>query len=351
MPSIEKFKEAENKAAYLIQEEIDTAFYGQLSALAKKEREDLAKEIICLRDSNFPQLIKKLSKLCFGAKGEAFVRGGAGDFLGNILAELVAQAELQKEKNEQFAVLFLENKQPSYPQSYVFDDEVSYIFSLIYEVAEDYPTSYKENLASNLANKTLNPLVIEKIYAENRDLELQALNKNREKHLNTQRALQEAVKNSSKLTSYFEQRLQTAPKSLEMYYKEEKSISPQRYENGLEAIKTHIKTSTWDLGGIGFLRGGVNIQIDNKSIRVPHRVAEIYKLIDAFEKKVDQNEQDKYVLYNGIQKLSREALDNPRTGQKESTRTFYRDILHDSYVAADRLEKKLTEDESASLIK
>ncbi|KTC85104.1 hypothetical protein [Legionella brunensis] len=301
MPTIANFNAAPNKTSFLLKEDLDTQFYQQLNALSKKEREELAQNIVAQRDSNFPHLIEKLSRLCFADKGPLFIRGGSADFLGGILFELVRQKELAREESKTFAASF-KARPTTLPLNYEFDKEVKAIFSLIKKVAQEYAATQKnenfvKNLWSNLANKIFNPLVL-------------AAN-----DLNLARNMQAVISNTEALNSYFEARLN----------------DPEAYVQAIKEIKARIK-EPWDLGGFAFFRGGVTTTLDGQTLRVPHRVAKMVDLIQEYESKTTHTEEETYKLYKDIQEYAQEALDSPRTAQKESTKVFYRALVNDSYL-------------------
>ncbi|ASQ45040.1 hypothetical protein [Legionella clemsonensis] len=340
MPTIQELIHAKNKTTYLLKQEISSAFYSQLSNLDKEERIRLAKEIVNQRGQNFPTLIRKLSKICFDTNGAKFIREGSADFLAGILAELVKQNERKKEKNKQFVPLFIQNEEDAFPEDYQFDEEVAYIFSTIYEVAGDgYDETFANNLASNLANKIFNGLILES--PENKSPQLA---------IRIAKKTQQAVSNAKSLTSYFRERIDEAPPFPDTYYQERQ----QSYQQAVNQIKDSIITAEWEvgkleIGNFAFFRGGVDIEVDGKLKRVPHRVAEIYKLITTFEAKADPNEQEIYQLYHDIQQFAQEALNSPRRGQKQSTKDFYGKILNDFYLEHSE-ELQVEEGEEDALI-
>ncbi|OCH98175.1 hypothetical protein A8135_11430 [Legionella jamestowniensis] len=360
MPTIQELRAAKNKTTYLLEQEIDSGFYSELSnSLDKSERIKLAKEIVRHRDSSFPTLITKLSEACFKDKGPEFIRKGASDFLANILIELVKEAELKKDERQQFVKLFTQNKEASYPENYQFPPEVAYIFSTIHKVATsfdkkhgkerlvsssdlgevsedktDKEDAYSAKLASNLANKVFNVMVLDATPKE--DLPIISLK------------LQSAVANEEKLSTYFSKHLpEISPSFADGYYLQRKL----NYDTAIDQIEEKIANSEWKLGGFdfgfGFFQGGV--KLDGVQNRVPHRVAKMYQLISEFrDKKGRYSEQDTYQLYVDIQKCAQEALENPRRGQKQSTKEFYNDVLNDVYLGTGEFE--VEDDERARLV-
>lgn len=92
---------------------------------------------------------------------------------------------------------------------------------------------------------------------------------------------------------------------------------------------------------LNIFKGGVAIDFQGETIRVPHRVADIVGLIKEYN---CSEVKDVYKLYADIRKKAQDALDNPRTGQKQSTKDFYQNVLDNLYVAHDVMVVEPNED-------
>lgn len=105
-----------------------------------------------------------------------------------------------------------------------------------------------------------------------------------------------------------------------------KVIKQGSIEPHLLNIQHYIEHMPFLVGGFGLFKGGVEVKMpDNSYKRLPHRVAEIYKL--TFNLKTCSNNTEKEKLWQEIRKTAFEALDKPLYYRKESTTDFYRNVL------------------------
>ncbi|KTD17570.1 hypothetical protein [Legionella jordanis] len=331
MTTINQFKECKDKTAFLLENFLDEQFYEELGKLDKETRQELAIEI--LASDNYQRIIIKLADLCFRKNGSEFIRKGSSDFLADVLCELLRRNE-SKEKTETFAYI-LEHNSEVLPQNYEFSEAFKNILAIIQDIAQRFAKSradlsYINHLASNIFIKVFGRLVIDSLAPIDSSNPSQY-----QKQFFLPGKLQQFSKQPEMLQQYFNEKLQDTTPDTELIaeiYSELQEQKEVAHLNAITTIKSLILNNHWEVAGIGFLKGGVNLVLEGKTLKVPHRVAEIANLVEGFEQLEDPNAEDLFQLYRSLQTKAKEALDQPRRGQKESTREFYRALLNNSYL-------------------
>ncbi len=326
MPAIQDFKNAPDKAAFILSAQFDRNFYAVMNKaehFSMDERKSIAKELV---DNSYKYeydlLLIKLIDLCFLNKGSEFIRGGSADFLGDILQEFARQNEGDKFVAACKKVL-QENpgtKSCAFPEEFQMGSTLAFILSYIVRIANKFDqdktdTTYTSNLGQNLANKIFFPLLIN------------AGTPQEGAALVTPFKVWAATKQVDVGTYMLSHASLKVGDIVDQYYKQ-KTV---QHENAISSIKNLIKEQSWVLGGFGFFQGGLTIELDGVEHRVPHRVAAMAQLIKDYEDKPDS--KDVFELYDRIRDKAQEALDMPRAGQHESTRVFYNDVLKNLYVS------------------
>ncbi|WP_133139009.1 hypothetical protein [Legionella genomosp. 1] len=337
MSQLSRFKKSQDKIEFLNDHYLDKAFYDDLCAMSKEEREQYASEIInqIRDDDDLEFLILRLTDLCFEAKDEKFIRSDSGDFFANILLKIIKELD-----RDAFARAYqASNTKNAYPEDYVFNEKITHILNIIRNIAARKGELHQQYLHSNLAIKIFNPLIMEGI-------------------INPQELapLQQIIANKTALDEYFTTRL-SDPKDysarVEPYFEAQAKALDEKQElhhNAIQNIKQLIRSKPWSIPGFLFIKGGVDINVDGRTLRVPHRVAEMARAIDAYEAKQNKTENDLYDLYEHIKDIAQEALDNPRQGRQPSTTQFYKDVLENVYRAADVGLVNTNEDDRAQLL-
>ncbi|KTD50191.1 hypothetical protein Lqui_1516 [Legionella quinlivanii] len=337
MSQLSRFKKSSNKIEFLTDPYLDKAFYDDLCAMSKEEREQYANEIVeqIKHDGGMELLIIRLTDLCFEAKGEKFIRADSGDFFANILLKIIKELD-----GDAFAKAYQEsNIKNAYPKDYAFNEKIDQILNIIRSIAARKGELHQQYLYSNLAIKIFNSLIMEGI-------------------VNPQELapLQQIIANKTALDEYFTTHL-SDPKDfsagVEPYFEAQTKAQDEKEElhnNAIQNIKQLIRSKPWSIPGFLFIRGGVDMNVDGRTLRVPHRVAEMARAIETYEAKQNKTENDLYDLYEQIKDIAQEALDNPRQGRQPSTTKFYNDVLENVYRARDVNLVNTNEDDRARLL-
>ncbi|WED42508.1 hypothetical protein [Legionella cardiaca] len=357
MHTLAEFETAEDKIAFLLDPTVDVRFYAQLvKPNLKQEKARIIKEILDAESPDFPKLIIKLTDLSF-SHSSTFIRT-SDDFLKELLFEFFKKEDLKLLESKRFAQLYEDNPGilPSSEQ-YQLSKDAQRIFTLVRNVAvqkgfqEENP-AYQQTLGSNIVFNIFISLIREQ-YIEKLAANYDAKNPDPVLLKQVQQAtkeLNDIIKqpHSEQLSdTYFNSHLTTVfdTTPVDDYYKDKKNMHEQAIAN----ITKLIKTSEWDVAKIGFFRvGGLNYTFEGKALRLPHRVTEMAKLITAYNNLESPTDKDLYKLYKDIQAHANDALENPRPGQKESTRNFYHRVLDNLYFTEQELDQKPSE--TASLI-
>ncbi|MCE3045963.1 hypothetical protein [Legionella sp. 16cNR16C] len=339
MSQLSRFKKSSNKIEFLNDPYLDKKFYDELCAMPKSEREAFASEIAeQLTPDNLSQFITRMTDLCFEAKGHEFIRAASGDFFAGVLFRLIKKLDV----DNTFKTAYQNsNNKHVYPQEHVFDQKTVEILNIIRSIAAKKGVEHQQNLYSNLAIKIFNPLITDDIANPQ---ELMAISMD----------LQKVITNKTALDQYFSTRIPDAEApGVEAYFEERTKALDEKQElhnNAIQNIKQLIRSKPWSIPGFLFIRGGVDINVDGRTLRVPHRVAEMARAIDTYEAKQNKTENDLYDLYEQIKDIAQEALDNPRQGRQPSTTKFYKDVLENVYRAADVGLVNTNEDDRARLL-
>ncbi len=204
------------------------------------------------------------------------------------------------------------------------------MFSLIKAMANQFATNknnqdYSDNLGQNLANKIFFPLIVN----SGDPLDPAQLLENAQLVTSFKRW---AATESEQVKTYFSNRISVnAEQDIGNYFDDKKT----QHENAVLSITALIRDNEWQLGGFdlfcfSLFKGGVSMEFEGRTIRVPHRVAAMAELIKEYNRSEDK---DVYNLYADIRAKAQEALDNPRIGQSGSSKYFYQNVLDNIYVA------------------
>lgn len=318
-----KFLKSSNKAKFILSSAFNDDMFTALNAEKKDIRQKIAADLVNRRNEyNFDVLIIKLTQCCFATKGSRFIREGSSDFLADVLYTLAEQTD---GKNFVDCCQKMTKPQKSFPKEYQFSTELAHVFSLLYTLADMFAKnksddSYRSNMGQNLTNKIFFPLLI------NAEAPMQAALDSTRKTSLIEPFKDWAAHHSKEVEAYFDTRLKgdTAQEVKEVVENEH-----QRYKDAILNIRHLIKDTQWQLGGFSIFKGGLPVTLDGKSLRLPHRVAAIAELIKDHEALPGSTTDME--LYRQIRAKAQEALDAPRTGQHASTRSFYNNILDDTY--------------------
>ncbi len=347
MPSIQQFKETHNKAEFVLSSAFDINFYLRVEAISKEERQELAQAITeeLLKkgnESRLDALITKLSDICFTCKGPEFIRGGPSDFFSDILYSIALQTDKEDFINSCKQV-DRSSSQCAFPETYQFNATLARVFSLIKWMANQFATekndqNYNENLGQNLANKIFFPLIVNS--GDPQDVAQLLENAQLVTPFKVWASAQ-----SAQVKEYFSSRISVdVQHNIDNYFADKKNC----HENAISSISNLIRSEEWQLGGFDLFcfdifKGGVTVDFEGETIRVPHRVADIVELIKEYNRSEDK---DVYKLYAEIRTKAQEALDTPRAGQKQSTKDFYQNVLDNLYVAQNVITVDHNEDNS-----
>lgn len=342
MTKLKQFLSSNDKSTYLMDPYLDWALYRQISTLP--DMKVISKELVDnLEKNQLEQLIIRLTDLCFKQWGAGFLMryDYEPDFLADILIELA------KKSGDDFAFHVFEQRKHShitnYPEGYKLNKEFGSYLYLIKMVVEKCKGDIDEDILAieqqlvnvSFARKIFNKL----LYSVN-----PLLSADLDYYLNA---------HMKDVSQYLEDRIPTegSPEAIESYFQNKQwSLENKQFvhENAIENIKLLILNHPWEIGvnfcGL-FQIGGEYTSIDGHSVKVPHRIAEIAGLIKDYEKLSSGKSGKKiYELYEAIQDKAQEALDAPRCGQKESTRTIYQGILNNVYRTENKIEKPCSEE-------
>jgi hypothetical protein len=289
-----------------------TGYYLQLNKISQEERKNLARELIANRYSyDFRDMITQLSHLCFDAKGVRFIREGSSDILGDILAEYTKQLDGDK--------LDISNSIESIFSQYQADDEIAEVFQLIDGIArqkahEHDDENYFKNLPQNICNKVYNGILVDKISSNSSQL----------KKIGD---LQAWLKSDSIFVFYttiINQKL-----SSQSTYNDNKALANENATQTIDAIKTEVErqfaNNSFKVSGFLMYKGGVNLEIGGTTKRVPHRVKEMYDMLN-------QTDKAPTMALKEVQDKAQDAIDNPRKGRKQGTTDFYQRVVDNNTI-------------------
>lgn len=317
MTLLSSLQNSRNPHLFLLHVGLTEQHYEQTTQLSLVEKQALAKKIVDkTTDEEMLVIISHLAELEFASQKNDHFRNG------NHLANTVIQAYVNKHEADTLATHFIDNKKDL--SAFSPDINVAAAWFIINKAA--HRTLSQEDAALFLKNgKSLPAFWYQGVISSTDQYALDAtryfqnpvLEKNNPDNLFNRVGQMASIKNAEPSKEFGDK----LHKQGEIADPSVHSIQDIEISNKLAKIKQFIANTQWKLGGLGFFQGGI---LSIQGQRLPHRVNDIFNLIDQAEKNPGQSRE----IYAQIVNKAEDAINNPRCGQQAETKKFYQSIIN-----------------------